>query len=108
MYVISGDEVLVFEVETLFFFNKNLLINHQKCLLSNLWIYVFAFQFKTKGGNKCWDGMGQQVGGGPIGLSYCHHFGGNQVKWMKSLINTQWYGSTVGLTFSQTKDEIID
>ena len=36
-------------------------------------------EFKTKGGNKCWDGMGQQVGGGPIGLSYCHHFGGNQM-----------------------------
>lgn len=40
-------------------------------------------EFKTKGGNKCWDVMGQQVGGGPIGLSYCHHFGGSQVTWMK-------------------------
>ena len=25
------------------------------------------------------DTMGQAVGGGPIGLSYCHHFGGSQV-----------------------------
>lgn len=36
-------------------------------------------EFKAKGGNKCWDVMGQQVGGGPIGLSYCHHFGGSQM-----------------------------
>lgn len=25
------------------------------------------------------DTMGQAVGGGAIGLSYCHHFGGSQV-----------------------------
>ena len=25
------------------------------------------------------DTMGQPVGGGPIGVSYCHHFGGSQV-----------------------------
>lgn len=36
-------------------------------------------EFKLEGSNKCWDVMGQQVGGGPIGQSYCHHYGGSQL-----------------------------
>ena len=34
---------------------------------------------KQKHGYQCWDTLGQGVGGGPIGISACHHFGGNQV-----------------------------
>ena len=41
-------------------------------------IFIF-FQFKQKQGMLCWDTLGQAVGGGPIGVSHCHHFGGNQV-----------------------------
>ena len=40
---------------------------------------LFPFQFKQKKGMMCWDTLGQPVGGGPIGVSHCHHFGGNQV-----------------------------
>ncbi|KAK3092658.1 hypothetical protein FSP39_005536 [Pinctada imbricata] len=36
-------------------------------------------EVKEKSGSKCWDTMGQQVGGGAIGASYCHHFGGSQL-----------------------------
>ncbi|KAK6180861.1 hypothetical protein SNE40_008837 [Patella caerulea] len=36
-------------------------------------------EFKTVDGNKCWDTVGQSVGGGPIGAYYCHHAGGNQM-----------------------------
>ncbi|KAK7105098.1 N-acetylgalactosaminyltransferase 7-like [Littorina saxatilis] len=35
-------------------------------------------EFKQKRGNKCWDSMGQGMGGGPIGAYYCHHGGSNQ------------------------------
>ena len=28
----------------------------------------------------CFDTMGQGVGGGAMGTSSCHHFGGNQVR----------------------------
>ncbi|CAI9741530.1 Hypothetical predicted protein [Octopus vulgaris] len=31
------------------------------------------------GGSLCWDTYGQPPGGGPIGVSGCHHFGGNQL-----------------------------
>lgn len=36
-------------------------------------------EFKQRKGMLCWDTLGQSVGGGPIGVSHCHHFGGNQM-----------------------------
>lgn len=36
-------------------------------------------EVKQKQGMLCWDTLGQPVGGGPIGVSHCHHFGGNQM-----------------------------
>lgn len=36
-------------------------------------------EVKLKKGTSCMDTMGQAVGGGAIGLSYCHHFGGSQL-----------------------------
>jgi len=42
-------------------------------------LVILIFQVKEKSGMRCLDTMGQQVGGGPIGISGCHHFGGNQV-----------------------------
>ncbi|KAK3591806.1 hypothetical protein CHS0354_007658 [Potamilus streckersoni] len=36
-------------------------------------------EFKQKQGMMCWDTLGQGVGGGAIGISHCHHFGGNQL-----------------------------
>ncbi|XP_064600145.1 N-acetylgalactosaminyltransferase 7-like [Liolophura sinensis] len=36
-------------------------------------------EIKLKGGSKCWDTLGQGVGGGSIGTSVCHHYGGNQL-----------------------------
>ncbi|XP_025103406.1 N-acetylgalactosaminyltransferase 7-like [Pomacea canaliculata] len=36
-------------------------------------------QFKEKQGNRCWDTMGEGVGGGPVGVYYCNSGGGNQI-----------------------------
>ncbi|XP_046343077.1 N-acetylgalactosaminyltransferase 7-like isoform X1 [Haliotis rufescens] len=36
-------------------------------------------EFKEKQGTRCWDTVGQGVNGGPIGVYYCHHGGGNQL-----------------------------
>ncbi|XP_033735035.1 N-acetylgalactosaminyltransferase 7-like [Pecten maximus] len=36
-------------------------------------------EVKEKNGMRCLDTMGQQVGGGAMGISGCHHFGGNQM-----------------------------
>lgn len=43
-----------------------------------MFVVVFL-QIKQQKGTLCWDTLGQGVGGGPIGVSHCHHFGGNQV-----------------------------
>ncbi|KAJ8308667.1 hypothetical protein KUTeg_013541 [Tegillarca granosa] len=42
-------------------------------------------EFVEAESNQCMDTVGQGVGGGPIGVSGCHHFGGNQVQWMNLL-----------------------
>ena len=34
---------------------------------------------ERSGERRCWDTLGQSVGGGPIGVYYCHGLGGNQV-----------------------------
>lgn len=47
----------------------------------NFFWFVFSYriQFKEKQGNRCWDTMGEGVGGGPVGVYYCNSGGGNQV-----------------------------
>ncbi|KAL8619563.1 hypothetical protein ACOMHN_019619 [Nucella lapillus] len=35
-------------------------------------------EFKEKRGERCWDTMGEGMGGGAIGAYYCHHGGSNQ------------------------------
>lgn len=49
--------------------------------LNNFFLFVFSYriQFKEKQGNRCWDTMGEGVGGGPVGVYYCNSGGGNQV-----------------------------
>lgn len=57
-----------------------MLIKSQAVLISGSILRLLFFeQVKLKKGTSCMDTMGQAVGGGPIGLSYCHHFGGSQV-----------------------------
>ncbi|XP_041352821.1 N-acetylgalactosaminyltransferase 7-like [Gigantopelta aegis] len=36
-------------------------------------------EVQEKHGQRCWDVIGQGVNGGPIGVYYCHHGGGNQL-----------------------------
>ncbi|XP_076464804.1 N-acetylgalactosaminyltransferase 7-like [Babylonia areolata] len=35
-------------------------------------------EFKERRGDRCWDTMGEGMGGGAIGVFYCHHGGNNQ------------------------------
>ena len=56
---------------------KTKVINIEPFVSNQLCMHLF--QFKQKKGMMCWDTLGQPVGGGPIGVSHCHHFGGNQV-----------------------------
>lgn len=36
-------------------------------------------EIRDQSGENCWDTRGQHPGSGPVGLSRCHHYGGNQL-----------------------------
>ena len=50
------------------------------CAVSLCCIAMCWWQVREKNGERrCWDTLGQSVGGGAIGVYYCHGLGGNQV-----------------------------